>query len=207
MLIQEEFRQALVCHQEAFHVELSARTIDRLYDYYELVRDHNSLLHLVGPCSAEEFAVRHILESLFLLTHLPPSAKFADIGPGAGLPSIPCLIACEDLSATLIESKVKKGKFLDHAVGALGLADRATIVNRQFEEAAPGDAAFVTCRALDKFSEKLPRLVTWSGGRQMLLFGGNAVRDILRTLALSFTEELLPLSERRYLFTVASRGW
>ena len=52
-----------------------------------------------------------MLESLMLLKHLPSDAKIADIGSGAGLPIIPCLIARPDLHATLIESSQKKSVF------------------------------------------------------------------------------------------------
>ena len=32
--------------------------------FYDLIQEHNPILHLVGPMSAEEFAIRHVLESL-----------------------------------------------------------------------------------------------------------------------------------------------
>src|SRR5688572_25477495 len=87
-------------HGAAFGLNIPDASIDRLADYYDLVQKHNPLLHLVGPCSAEEFAVKHILESLTLFPHLPPNWKFADVGAGAGLPSIPCLIVRDDLRAS-----------------------------------------------------------------------------------------------------------
>ena len=126
------------------------------------------------------------------------------MGAGAGLPSIPCLLVREDLEAVLIESKEKKARFLKTAIEALGLQSRAIIANRQFEEVDPDDCQFVTCRALDKFTEKLPRLVKWSGSRTMLLFGGNNLREGLRRLALEPTEELLSMSDARFLYVARS---
>src|SRR4051794_9008996 len=117
--MREEFIQAIRTHQVAFGIDLSDPAIERLAGYFELLMEHNPLLHLVGPCSPEEFAIRHILESLTLLEYLPQGAKFADVGAGAGLPSIPCLLVREDLSAELIETKEKKTKFLDLTVDAL----------------------------------------------------------------------------------------
>lgn len=194
---------ALRRHQSAFGMELAEPQINRLADYYELVQEHNPLLHLVGQCSAEEFAVRHILESLTLLEFLPERARFADVGTGAGLPSIPCLLVREDLSAVLIESKEKKTKYLEEVTKQLGLDDRAAVVNKQFEEARELEFSFVTCRALDKFTEKLPRLAKWANGRPMMLFGGNALRGALTKQKLKFTERLMPMSEQRYLFVVS----
>jgi 16S rRNA (guanine527-N7)-methyltransferase len=198
--MREKFIEAIGSNSALFGVELSDDAIGRLADYYQIVQEHNDLLHLVAPCSPQEFATRHILESLTLLEFLPTSAKLADIGTGAGLPSIPCLLARSDLQAVLVESKEKKARFLKTAIERLGLQARAEIINEQFEETAPGDARFVTCRALDKFTQKLPQLVKWGIGRELLLFGGPTLGDEIRDRGLPVQQKLMPLSERRYLF-------
>lgn len=200
--MRSEFIETIKTNQAAFGLNLDDSTTTRLADYYDLVVEHNPLLHLVAPCSPSEFAVRHILESLTLLEHLPKRAKFADIGAGAGLPSIPCLLVREDLGAILIESKEKKAKFLVEALKQPGLETRVEIVNRQFEEADPAGCRFVTCRALDKFTDRLPRLLKWSGTRTKLFFGGPNLRSALEKHRLTFDEKLMPLSEQRYLFVV-----
>jgi len=198
--MRAEFVSSIKSNEAAFGLKLSAETIERLADYYDLIQEHNPLLHLVGPCSAEEFAIRHILESLTLLEHLPKNARFADIGAGAGLPSIPCLICRHDLGAVLIESKEKKTKFLEMAVDKLGIGERAKIVNKQFEEVTDRNFSYVTCRALDKFTEKLPRLLKWIGDRQFLFFGGQSIEAALIRLKRPFDMKLMPLSNQRVLF-------
>lgn len=203
--MRDQFVSAIGEKQSVFGFELLNERAERLAEYYELVLRHNPILHLVAPCSAEEFAIRHVLESLTILEHLPENARFADVGAGAGLPSIPCLIVRDDLKAVLIESKEKKTKFLAEAASALGLADRVQIVNRQFEEAESGNFEFVTCRALDKFAEKLPGLLKWAGRRRMLLFGGNNLRAALVKQKVGFTERLMPMSEQRFLFVTLER--
>jgi len=198
--VREEFIEAVRSNLTAFDLTLADDAVERLADYYQIVQQHNPILHLVAPCSVEEFAVRHILESLRLLAFLPQNVRFADIGTGAGLPSIPCLIVRHDLSAVLIESKAKKAAYLIAAVAQLDIAERATIVNRQFEEVVTKDFSIVTCRALDKFSEKLPRVLKWAGRRRMLFFGGNALGEALKKAKVKFDRRLMPLSEQRYLF-------
>lgn len=198
--MREEFIEAVRSNLTAFDLTLADEAVERLADYYQIVQQHNPILHLVAPCSVEEFAVRHILESLRLLAFLPQNVRFADIGTGAGLPSIPCLIVRHDLSAVLIESKAKKAAYLIAAVAQLDIAERATIVNRQFEEVVTTDFSIVTCRALDKFSEKLPRVLKWAGRRRMLFFGGNALGEALKKAKVKFDRRLMPLSEQRYLF-------
>jgi len=200
--VKTEFIDAIKNHQAAFELALSDTAIDRLAAYYELVQKHNPLLHLVAPCRPEEFATRHILESLTLLEYIPENARFADVGTGAGLPGIPVLLVRKDLSAVLIESKIKKAKFIVSATAQLGISEQAEIVNRQFEEVDDSNFSMVTCRALDRFTEKLPRLVKWSGKRTLLLFGGNGLREALQKEGMLFEDRLMPLSEQRFLFIV-----
>lgn len=193
---------ALRTHQAAFGLDLTDETISRLERYYGLLLEHNPILHLIGPMDAQEFALRHVLESLTLLRYLPEKARFADVGSGGGLPAIPCLLARDDLMAVLIESKEKKTKFLETAVEELGLPQRVRIVTRQFHEVDPANCAFVTCRALDKFTEKLDRLLKWSMRRKVLLFGGPNLRQALQNAKVSFDETLMPMSEQRLLFVL-----
>lgn len=198
--LRDEFINAVLTHQPSFDLVLTEPAISLFADYYEIVLEHNALLHLVAPCTPEEFATRHILESLTLLEHLPNGAGFADVGAGAGLPSIPCLLARNDLRATLIESKEKKAEFLREALKRLGIDKRAAVTDRQFSETDAGDRQFVTCRALDKLTKRLPELIKWSGKRKILFFGGPTLEDALARHKLSYTRQLLPLSRQRFLF-------
>src|ERR1700704_2534868 len=116
----ERFSEALRQRADDFGVNLDNDDVERLSDYYELLLKWNPRLHLVAPCSPEEFAVRHILESLILLPHLSRGARVTDVGSGAGLPIIPCLIMRDDLRATLIESSQKKVVFLREALRSFG---------------------------------------------------------------------------------------
>lgn len=197
----EKFKETIQKFQSVFGLELEEEHFEKLTDYYELVQKNNSLLHLVAPSSEEEFALRHILESLTLLEFLPKKVKFADIGTGAGLPSIPCLLVREDLRGILIESKLKKANFLREVVTKCGLENRTNIINRQFEEISKNDVSHVTCRALDKFTQKLPKILKWGRGSHFLFFGGNSLRDELQKNRVKFKEKLMPMSEQRYLFT------
>jgi len=198
--LQRQFIRALESNQEAFGVSLSTEKLFNLTKYYELVQKYNELLHLVAPSSPETFAVRHILESLFLQNFLPDNARFADIGTGAGLPSIPCLIARKDLHGVLVESKIKKAKFLEDVLKECRLENRATIQNKQFEEVLKPQVDFVTCRALDKFTEKLPKLLKWSRSCGLLFFGGNNLEASLEKNGVKFERKLIPNSERRFIF-------
>ena len=194
-----EFEQALVSNMESFGVDLSKATVTQLGKYYSLLTRWNDRLHLVAPCAPEEFAVRHVLESLLLLKYLPANAAVADIGSGGGLPIIPCLIARPDLEATLIESSQKKVVFLREALNRLDR--RAVVVTQPFEDVAAPEVSFVTCRALDQFTRKLPALINWAPrGSTLLLFGGETLGKQLRRANVNFQQFLIPRSEKRFLF-------
>ncbi len=168
-------------------------------EFYSLLTHWNERLHLVAPCSPEEFATRHVLESLMLLKHLPQNAKIADIGSGAGLPIIPCLLARPDLSATLVESSQKKSVFLREALNQLGRP--SLIINKPFEQVEPADVSFVTCRALDQFRNKISFMLDWAPiGSTLLLYGGVSLREKLHKIR--FEQFLIPSSDKRFLFVV-----
>ena len=189
----------------AFGLDLSPGTLEQLSEFYSLLTRWNERLHLVAPCSPEEFAKRHVLESLKLLEHLPQNAKIADIGSGAGLPIIPCLLARPDLSATLIESSQKKSVFLREALNQLGRP--SVIIPKPFEQVDPPDVSFVTCRALDQFMNKISFLINWApAGSTLLLYGGESLRDQLKDANVRFDDHLIPLSEKRFLFVVYTNG-
>ena len=202
----EQFRRALVLNSAEFGLELQFEQIERLVSYYQLVQKWNPKLHLVAPCSAKEFAVRHVLESLTLLKHLPANARVADVGTGAGLPIIPCLLVRDDLHGLLIESSQRKAVFLKHALHPIKPSARTRLMVGRFEDLPTPDVAFVTCRALDKFSELLPKLGDWAPPNAIyLLFAGKSLLEQIRQLLTLSSVELIPQSEKRFL--VIARLW
>lgn len=199
----KEFRNALASEAGVYQASLSVEAIERLSAYYDLLSVWNARLHLVAPCPPREFAKRHVLESLMLLPHLPRAAKVADIGSGAGLPIIPCLIERPDITATLIESSRKKAIFLREALNCAEAAESATVIAERFEDIPAPDANFISCRALDRFEGKLPDILKWSQPASTLLFfGGEGLGHQIANLRLSFKEIQIPNSQKRFLFVI-----
>ena len=206
MTLADQFASALEEHAPRYGVALDGQTSRRLREYYELVTAWNARLHLVAPCPPAEFATRHVLESLQAPAHIAPGAHVADVGSGAGLPIIPCLILRADLRATLIEASPKKAVFLREALGRAGARARAAVVAERFEKTSAPDADYVTCRALDRFTELLPALLAWSRPRStLLLFGGESLREQLEASGRAYRPVRLPESERRFIFIVESK--
>lgn len=203
----DEFKSAIKEGAPRYDVRLTASDIARLGDYYEQVMAWNARLHLVAPCTPAEFATRHVLESLLALAHLPESAHLLDVGSGAGLPIIPCLIVRPALSATLIESSPRKAVFLREVLRSVAADSKAAVIAERFEKTHAPAADFVTCRALDRFREMFPRLLEWSPPEStLLLFGGEGLREQIEKAALAYNAVLIPESERRFLFIIRRYG-
>lgn len=196
----ELFRAALQLHTAEFGIELRPQNMERLSRYYELLLKWNERLHLVAPCSPEEFATRHVLESLMLVRHFSAAARVADIGSGAGLPIIPCLIARQDIQAVLFESSKRKVVFLREALKVAGCQDQAEVVPRRFQTTKAPDVEFVTCRAIDQFAQLLPALIHWSPpGSTLLLFAGESIVEQVPTKLKAVTVAKVPNSRQRFL--------
>ena len=199
----KEFRQALSGNASFYGVDLNEEVISRLADYYQLLNIWNPRLHLVAPCSPNEFATRHILESLLLLHRFPEDARVVDVGSGAGLPMIPCLIVRPDLNAVLIESSPRKAVFLREALRLNENSGSAEVVAQRFQDVSTRAADFITSRALDRFVEILPALIEWSPRpSKLLLFGGENLKRALDSLNQEFAEHPIPRSDKRFLFVV-----
>jgi 16S rRNA (guanine527-N7)-methyltransferase len=199
----DEFDKALEAHAGEFGVRLSAGDRAGLRDYYSLVMAWNPRLHLVAPCPPEEFAARHVLESLLAVPFLAEGATVLDVGSGAGLPAVPCLVVRPDLKAVLIEASKKKSVFLQETLSRLGKTGGARVVAERFERVEPPAADYLTCRALERFTETLPGILRWSSGvKTLLLFGGDSLRAEIERAGLNFESVRAPRSERRFLFVV-----
>lgn len=199
----DQFERALEEHARAFGVQLSARAVTSLRTYFELLHVWNPRLHLVGPCSPEKFATRHVLESLVALKYIDEGAHVADIGSGGGLPIIPCLIVRSDIRATLIESSTKKAVFLREALRATDTSERAEVIPERFEKIGLTDATVVTCRALDRFQSMFSKIFESSpASSRLLLFGGKSLRTEIEQKGLPYTTLKIPESDQRFIFII-----
>lgn len=116
--------------------ELEEEKIEKMYAYYKLLIDANSKFNLTAITDESEAALGHFYDSFFCAGLLPPGARVLDVGTGAGFPGIPLQIARPDIDMTLMDSAVKKTKFVQKAATALGI--EAGVICARAEEAGKG---------------------------------------------------------------------
>jgi len=97
--------------------------------YLELLLEANKNISLTGIKNPKEAVIKHTIDSLSVSSAIE-GEKIVDIGSGGGTPGIPLAIANPDKKFYLIDSVLKKIKFLDEAVKALELNNIETICDR-----------------------------------------------------------------------------
>lgn len=123
-------------------------------------------------------AVKHILDSLFLLFFGPFPGSTLDFGSGAGYPGIPLAACAPESRVVLLEASAKKCAFLSHAVAVLGLFN-ACVLHARLEKknplpGEPFDHAVARAAAAPAPTEALLRRCVVSGGRILLMTGPGA---------------------------------
>ena len=111
---------------------LSADQLAQFARYLELLLDWNRRLNLTAIREPAAVQRKHFLDSLTCaaVTGDLNNRRLVDVGAGAGFPGLPLKILYPALSLTLVESVVKKGRFLSAVVEDLGLDDVEVVIDR-----------------------------------------------------------------------------
>ena len=156
-------------------------SLKRATRYATMLATDGVVRGLIGPREVPRLWDRHLLNSVVLVERIPPDAVVADVGSGAGLPGVVLAIARPDLRVILIEPQLRRTRFLQEVVTALGLA-QVRVVRARAEQAVadcePADV--VVSRAV----APLDRLAAWSlplartGGTMLALKGASAHDEV-----------------------------
>jgi len=142
----------------ALGIEFDPGDVDQLGRYLTLLLERNTITNLTAIKEPAECWMRHILDSLTLLSvcaELPDGALVADVGSGGGTPALPLAIVEPRLRFTCIEATSKKADFLRETAAALGLENVEVRNDRVETLAAKGQELrdrchLVTARALGR---------------------------------------------------------
>ncbi len=155
--------------------------------YAELLASDGLVRGLIGPREVPRIWDRHLLNSAALIERMPDAGVVVDVGSGAGLPGVVLAVARPELDVFLVEPQLRRTRFLEEVVQALGLV-RVKVVRARAEEAVrrvpPADV--VVARAV----APLGRLAGWclplvaAGGRVLAVKGAAAVDEVARDRAM-----------------------
>ena len=109
--------------------------IDKCRTFYSILIEENSHTNLTRITDEKEFFIKHIYDSLLLFKFKPElivsnEINIADLGCGAGIPSIILAIALPHASITAIDSIGKKTNFVKKAAEKLSLANLQVLTGR-----------------------------------------------------------------------------
>ncbi|WNQ11499.1 16S rRNA (guanine(527)-N(7))-methyltransferase RsmG [Paenibacillus aurantius] len=150
--------QLLVSLLADHQITVNDRQLEQFAIYYRELVSWNEKMNLTGITELEQVYLKHFFDSLSLSFYVPLGevSRLADIGSGAGFPSIPLKIMFPHLQVTIVDSLNKRIGFLTHLVKELGLENvqcihgRAEEVARQPEHRDRYD--LVTARAVARLN-------------------------------------------------------
>ena len=118
--------------------------ITQLLYYLQQLLFWNKAYNLTAIKDRETALVKHIIDSLAIVPHLP-AGSLLDIGTGAGLPSVIVAICQPERSVTALDSNSKKIRFIKQVISELGLKNVNPVASRIEEH--EGQYDIVTSRA------------------------------------------------------------
>jgi len=132
-------------------LQLDDQQKNLLLDYLALLHKWNKVYNLTSVRDPQLMLTRHILDSLSLFPYLDCNSLL-DVGSGAGLPGIPVAIGFPQMAVTLIDSNIKKTRFLQQAKAELKL-NNVTVVHGRVEQLSLPRFEVVTARAFATIAE------------------------------------------------------
>lgn len=186
----------LISGCEELGISLSQTQQDQFQRYYDELTIWNQKMNLTAITAYAEVQVKHFLDSLSglpvymeergLTWPLASTPHAIDVGSGAGLPGIPLKIVWPQLHLTLLDGTGKKVRFLQHVIGALGLAHIQVVQGRAEEVARQnnhrGQYDLVLARAVAPLSTLAEYLLPLArrDGYVMAYKGANVAEEFMQ---------------------------
>ena len=110
-MINKEFLSA---KSAEMGIELNDAQLSKLDDYAKFLVSYNEKVNLTAITDPEGIAIKHFVDSMVLdrLFDIRKGATIADVGTGAGFPSVPLKVIRPDTQITMIDSLGKRITFL-----------------------------------------------------------------------------------------------
>ncbi|MCL1883398.1 MAG: 16S rRNA (guanine(527)-N(7))-methyltransferase RsmG [Defluviitaleaceae bacterium] len=163
-------------------INITESQLSALESFQDRVLAVNKHMNLTAITTCEDFAVKHIIDSLTLLPYIPENANLIDIGTGAGFPGLVLRIMREDINLTLLDSLRKRVIFLRETSDMLNFPEVECIHARAEEFAKKHPEVFDICTAravakLDKLAKYTLPLIK-KGGSFLAMKGPDTTAEL-----------------------------
>jgi 16S rRNA (guanine527-N7)-methyltransferase len=181
----ESFKKKLieVFDINGFGAMLNEERIDKFVALTEILLEENEKYNLTAIKDPDKIILNHYADCAALCDELPEGAKIADIGCGAGFPTLPVAILRPDLHITGIDSTAKRIAYVNMAAEKIG-AKNVNAITARAEDVGRSEMRekfdIVTARAvaaLPILTELCLPLVKL-GGRMVAMKGKNAIEEL-----------------------------
>lgn len=109
---------------------LNSEKSEKFYRLTVRMLEENEKYNLTAITDPEKIILNHYADCATLAQYLPKGAKIADIGCGAGFPTLPLAIVRDDVQILAIDSTAKRVNYVEQSARLLGLTNVTCAVMR-----------------------------------------------------------------------------
>ncbi len=108
---------------------------ERLFILTKRMLEVNKTMNLTAIKDEKAIILKHYVDCVSLISHIPQNSKIIDVGCGAGFPTLPLAIFRPDLSITALDGTAKRINYVSETARMLEL-DNVTAIAGRAEEYA-----------------------------------------------------------------------
>lgn len=123
------FFKSLQQGSQQLGLSFSDETLNMLLKYQDALILWNKAYNLTAIREPSEMLVKHLLDSLSILPHLP-QGRLLDVGTGGGMPGMMIAICQPERECVLLDSNGKKIRFLTQLIADLKLSNVKAVQTR-----------------------------------------------------------------------------
>ena len=161
----------------------SMLNLERAEEFWALTErmlEENAKYNLTAITEPKKIILNHYADCAALAARLPKKAKIADVGCGAGFPTLPVAILRDDVTLTAIDSTDKRVKYVAESARLLGLSNVTAVTMRAEDSGKSPEYResfdVVTARAVAEMRVLLELCLPYVrvGGEMIAMKGKNA---------------------------------